>query len=157
MHIDLTTLSAEGVVYEGTEDAAILGLTAVDLCQPDGPIHYVLTARRVQRRVVVNGRVELRLTATCRRCGRTFSTVANETAFLYEYLPRVGQLELDVTPEIREAVLLRLPSHPLCSESCPGLCPHCGRDLRDGPCDCAAPDRPRSADPWAALDEWSEK
>jgi uncharacterized protein len=24
----------------------------------------------------------------------------------------------------------------LCREDCPGLCPQCGKPLREGPCDC---------------------
>jgi len=35
---------------------------------------------------------------------------------------------LDVTPLIREHVLLELPLKPLCREDCAGICPTCGLD-----------------------------
>ncbi len=38
--------------------------------------------------------------------------------------------------EFREAILVELPSRPLCSPDCKGLCPHCGADLNEGPCAC---------------------
>jgi uncharacterized protein len=42
--------------------------------------------------------------------------------------------ELNLAPAVREQILLSLPSAPLCSEDCKGLCPKCGKDLNDGDC-----------------------
>lgn len=39
--------------------------------------------------------------------------------------------------DIMEMLSLSLPMYHLCSEDCPGLCPHCGKRLRDGGCTCA--------------------
>ncbi|MRR10305.1 DUF177 domain-containing protein, partial [bacterium] len=44
--------------------------------------------------------------------------------------------EIDLWPELREAVLLALPLKPLCREDCRGICPACGRDLNEGSCGC---------------------
>lgn len=38
--------------------------------------------------------------------------------------------------EIMEEISLQLPTFVLCSEDCPGLCPKCGKPLRDGDCGC---------------------
>ena len=55
---------------------------------------------------------------------------------------------LDLTVEIREAVLVDIPIQQLCKDDCRGLCPTCGIDLNTGQCDCS-PDR---IDPrWEAL------
>ena len=43
---------------------------------------------------------------------------------------------LDVDDEIRETMVLSFPSKVLCDEECPGLCPKCGKPLREGPCSC---------------------
>ena len=65
-----------------------------------------------------------------------------------ETYPLKGEM-LDLRPLVRDAVLLELPIAPLCREDCAGLCPTCGADLNDGPCDCP----PTESDPrWAALD-----
>ena len=47
--------------------------------------------------------------------------------------------EIDLTPLIEEQALLALPTRPLCSEGCRGLCPRCGTNLNAGRCDCPAP------------------
>lgn len=43
---------------------------------------------------------------------------------------------LDVTELLRQALWLALPTQPLHSEDCRGLCPQCGHDLNTGPCGC---------------------
>ena len=40
---------------------------------------------------------------------------------------------LDLEPAVRDAVVLALPRVPLCSETCPGLCPQCGARLDADP------------------------
>lgn len=46
--------------------------------------------------------------------------------------------EASVIPDadIIEELSLELPSFTLCSEDCPGLCPKCGKPLKDGDCGC---------------------
>ena len=44
--------------------------------------------------------------------------------------------EIDVTPAIREELLLAAPRYVVCREECKGLCPQCGKDLNAGPCAC---------------------
>jgi uncharacterized protein len=43
---------------------------------------------------------------------------------------------LELTPMLREQLILASPMHPLCSEECLGLCARCGKDLNEGPCRC---------------------
>ena len=61
-------------------------------------------------------------------------------------LMREGMLEID--EELLEELLLCFPTKLLCSEDCPGLCPKCGKPLKDGDCSCEK----KEIDPrWAAL------
>lgn len=46
--------------------------------------------------------------------------------------------EIDLSPFIREEVLLALPMRPLCEENCRGLCAGCGADLNNEPCLCSS-------------------
>lgn len=55
---------------------------------------------------------------------------------------------IDLEPMVHDALLLELPLAPLCRESCAGLCPVCGGDRNESPCDCQAPVDPR----WATLE-----
>ena len=44
--------------------------------------------------------------------------------------------ELDVDLALGEELLLGFPTRLLCSEDCPGLCPHCGKPKAEGDCGC---------------------
>ena len=54
---------------------------------------------------------------------------------------------LDLREVLRQDVLITLPMHLLCREDCRGLCPTCGQDLNEGPCNCTPETDPR----WAGL------
>lgn len=54
---------------------------------------------------------------------------------------------IDLTEAIRQYTLLAIPMKPLCREDCAGLCPNCGHNLNQGPCDCS----PQETEP-----RWSE-
>lgn len=52
--------------------------------------------------------------------------------------------EINLSPFVREQVLLALPTRPLCVDSCRGLCVGCGADLNEESCRCSrAPGDPR--------------
>ena len=42
----------------------------------------------------------------------------------------------DLDALLRDDILLDLPTKFLCTDDCKGLCPTCGKDLNDGPCQC---------------------
>ncbi len=43
---------------------------------------------------------------------------------------------IDIADDVRQTLLLAVPLKLLCRNDCAGLCPHCGRDLNQGPCTC---------------------
>jgi uncharacterized protein len=45
---------------------------------------------------------------------------------------------IELAPMLREHIILASPMRPLCRENCAGLCPRCGKDLNEGPCQCPA-------------------
>jgi uncharacterized protein len=70
-----------------------------------------------------------------------------EVALNVRYIPSSVQ-DLDILPEVCEAIVFALPLVPLCRMDCPGLCPRCGSDLSSGACGC----KPMEQDtPWEAL------
>lgn len=44
--------------------------------------------------------------------------------------------EIDMRAGLEEQILLALPLRVVCDHACRGLCPRCGRNLNEGPCDC---------------------
>ena len=65
-----------------------------------------------------------------------------------EPLPEIVEDKLDLEPAIRDALVLEMPSIPLCRDDCEGLCAECGARLSD-----VDPDHSHAQpDPrWAAL------
>lgn len=61
--------------------------------------------------------------------------------------------EIDVTPAVREELVLAAPQYVSCREDCKGLCPQCGKDLNAGPCGCA----PATAAVWQPLRALKDK
>lgn len=147
--IEIPKIPEEGLEYDGQEPVEVFDLDPGSPYRPEGPMLYNLRALIVSGQLVVHGRVEGLFRAECCRCGVFYSTTVRESAFLRDYPLQAGQLEVDVTPELREALLLAMPRFPLCSETCSGLCPQCGRNLNEGPCGCRPPP---AIGGWAALD-----
>jgi uncharacterized protein len=54
---------------------------------------------------------------------------------------------VDLTFALREELILAVPPFVECRPDCKGLCPRCGANLNEGPCDCP----PRSDPRWDAL------
>ena len=96
--------------------------------------------------VLVSGVVTAPVSGECGRCLSPVSdslTVRLQELYVYpeastdhdeedEVLALVGD-HLDLTPALRDAVVLALPLTPLCNEDCQGLCITCGERLDDLP------------------------
>ncbi|MFC1862134.1 DUF177 domain-containing protein [Chloroflexota bacterium] len=55
---------------------------------------------------------------------------------------------LNLTEAVRQYAVLAIPMKPLCREHCAGLCPTCGCNLNQAPCNCPT----QTADPrWSTL------
>jgi len=53
---------------------------------------------------------------------------------------------------VREEIIVRTPMKPLCSEDCKGICPICGANKNENPCDCEKKER-RKNSPFAKLEK----
>ena len=92
-------------------------------------------------------------------------TVAAEGAISEEQLEEnldayamVRDGTLDIDEPLREELLICFPMRLLCSEDCPGLCPKCGKPLREGDCGCSKKEiDPRLAVLQTLLDDQSDK
>jgi uncharacterized protein len=101
----------------------------------------------ISGRLVVSGRVWMDARLRCSRCGESFSRRLDDPSFACcRETVTIGE-SVDLTEDIREAILLAFPSHPVCSEGCLGLCYLCGKNLNRGTCAC----KPPVDDRWAAL------
>ncbi len=151
--LSLALLEKQPIELAGEEPPELLGLEPDSPIVADHPIKYRLKAQKVSGGVLVEGRVATRIHGLCGRCLEPVKRKIEspELSLFFENPP--GE-ELDLTPEVREELLLELPMNLLCSESCRGLCPHCGVNRNLESCDCAEEETSASGEesPWRALD-----
>ena len=62
---------------------------------------------------------------------------------------------IEISPVVREQLLLGIPSHPLCHTSCKGICPQCGANLNNTSCQCDT--KKGSASKFEALKDFTVK
>jgi uncharacterized protein len=61
-----------------------------------------------------------------------------------------GEDFADLTPQMREDIILEVPQRALCQPSCKGLCPVCGKDRNKAVCGCKVSHEDLR---WHALDQ----
>jgi uncharacterized protein len=119
----------------------------------EAPVEVSVSFYRAGMELFFNGSLKARTGAVCARCAEEFD-VTSDRPFRFVLSPkavgygddplRAEDLEcslyegdqVDLSPLIREQVLLALPTRPLCQEDCRGLCPHCGANLNRTQCGC---------------------
>lgn len=113
-------------------------------------IQITATLQREGNTLRLDLSVEMLARFTCDRCGQPFSRrhrCLGDFFFAFDdgssrsdnrevaLIPRRA-LELDISQEIRDLVILGLPIRILCREDCKGLCPDCGANLNFENCSC---------------------
>jgi len=149
-HIHLATLPAGRSRIEAEADPAAVGL-------PDewvGPVTAGLTLDKANDQITVRGMVKGVARLECVRCLRVFDQPVEAELLVYadragssrrgdeeddlerdQYMKFHDGRQLDLGGDIREMLLLEAPFTPHCREDCLGLCPKCGADLNEGPCE----------------------
>ncbi len=119
-----STVRLEGRTYPGGTgiDARGRGDTG-----GDAVVNYDVTAEVMEKAVLVQGRIGLKLNCECVRCLKPFEYRLDlrDWACL---MPLEGDEKavvtndcVDLTPQLREDILLGFPQHPLCKPECGGL------------------------------------
>jgi uncharacterized metal-binding protein YceD (DUF177 family) len=98
-----------------------------DVVQTDGPLAYDLGAESLDGAILVRGELSLPLEFTCVRCLKKFKRALALEDWIC-HVPLTGEDAVPVsndlvnlTPLVREDILLALPQHPLCEPECGGL------------------------------------
>lgn len=148
MKINIHLVPEEGQQIDGEDPASIL-----DVQDPgwnfEKPVVHSMFAQLLNDALLVTGRVWTDGKVRCSRCLQEFSRRLEVTDFVFHH-PLTSQDIVDLTPEIRESILLEIPQKPLCRADCRGLCPVCGIDLNKQSCNCA---RDTTSVHWAGLDK----
>jgi len=103
-----------------------------------------LRLSRTKEGILVQGKLDVGMTGECYRClDPVTQNVTLELEELYVYAPQAGSelvidetAVLDLSPLLRDEVLIITSRGMLCRGGCKGLCPNCGTNLNKETCDC---------------------
>jgi uncharacterized protein len=134
LKIDAQRIPPEGLSLEGEIDPRELDLET-EVVRFKRPIKIKADVSKITNVVNVDSALEGLLQMNCSRCLIEFEADFRKSLrFTYP----VNKLEpvIDLGQDIREEIILDYPVKPLCSPSCKGLCPKCGKNLNEGVCNC---------------------
>lgn len=151
--VNLSLLRDGATRLEAEADASALDLPAEEW---PGAVRGDFTVEKSGDRVSVRGTLEAVARLECVRCLEPFdwpirtpfevfaersgsTRRGDEEALERDDLMRFHDgRQLDLRGDVREALLVEVPMTPRCREECRGLCPRCGANLNQGPCNCSA-------------------
>ena len=128
LSVNLHHLESDEIRLQGELPAAELDFGLKDeMIRAEKPLRYDLTVERLDDSLLLTGSLRLVLDCLCVRCLKSF-----ERELVLEdwtcHLPLAGEEKarvendcVDLTPIVREDMLLEFPQHPMCKPECAGL------------------------------------
>ena len=153
MKIHLRQIPEDGLHLETEESADFLQLRAEDHVRPVGPVRYSLDVGLSGDGLWVTGELWLDLELQCVRCLEPFIYPLHVSDIALQ-VERPSTETVDLTPELREDILLALPAHPHCDWSGERVCP--GRvetSEETAGLGSSSDDRPQLPSAWEKLDQ----
>ena len=128
LKINLRHLEEKEQELSGEISVKDLELDGLDeLIHAEQPVKYQLVAHKLGEQILARGRLSLSLRCECARCLKSYDFEINlsqwDCCLPLEGEDRVEVLNdcVDLTPWVREDILLEFPQHPLCENNCAGL------------------------------------
>ena len=116
--IDTARLARDGERIEGEVDVVDLDEKFV---KPFGGVRYSLDLHLFGSELLVRGTLEQDFDLVCSRCGKDFDDTIKVDDFTASFEIPEDDPEVDLTEELRESIILALPTYPVCDETCPGV------------------------------------
>ena len=143
MKIHLKQIPAEGLHVEGEEDCPLTELEAEEIgCA--GPLQYSMDVGMAEGALWANGSLSQRVELRCVSCLEKFVHQIRVLGFAV-HSDLEGPEVVDLTPFIREDLLLNLPAHPRCDRDGGRVC--------KGKISQMSPMKTKQESDWSALDK----
>ena len=116
--VDASRVAPEGEEIEG--EVAAVNLDE-EFVKSFGGVRYRLFAQVFGTELLVRGHLEQDFDLVCSRCGKDFDDTVKVDDFMISREIDEKSPEVDLTDEVRESIILALPTYPVCAEACPGV------------------------------------
>ncbi len=136
MKIQLDRIPYEGSHFIEEDPVAPYELTYTDFKFKD-PIYLDISAHIVSGNLVVSGKISTKVHMSCSLCLKPFTRTWADPSYHFDCEVLQPHDTIDLTENIREAIIVGLPVKPLCREDCKGLCPSCGTNWNSASCGCS--------------------
>jgi uncharacterized protein len=154
--VNLRHLDEHEIELKGELPAEELDLDLRDeMVRAEKPLRYKLSVEKLHDELLVQGSLRLPLKCQCVRCLKEFEYQLKIEHWA-QSLPLAGEEKVsvindsvDLTPIVREDILLEFPQHPLCETDCRGL-PKTTLGKAKKP---SGTGQDESSSAWAALDK----
>ncbi len=147
--IELAGMPSEGKKISGELPSSLLDIADESFFKIGRVFYYNLTVQTVPGELIVMGRLGLDVEYVCSMCSERFEMRVEENAFSAVCEIKAGDESVDLTADVREAILLAFSAYPVCKPDCKGICVQCGKNLNEGSCGCKASE---TDDRWGKLD-----
>lgn len=126
--VNLRHLQAHNAHLQGELSVEDLDIDSRDeVIQVNQPLQYDLEVQKIEGGLLLQGRLHVLLDCRCVRCLKAFQTPVDLKHWTFlvplegeEMAPVVSDC-VDLTPFVREDILLEFPRHPVCDPECRGL------------------------------------
>lgn len=137
LSVNLRHLENRNLVLRGELSLAELDLDIRDeMIRVTQPVGYDIEIEKLDDALLVRGALHVALDCECVRCLKKFKRALDFENWTL-HLPLEGEEQVsvdndcvDLTPFVREDILLGFPQHPLCKPDCVGLKPKTGRSKK---------------------------
>ena len=120
LNVYLSEVTDDGLELSGTLDDSIYGFED-EFLKPFAGLRYELGVLHVGSELLVRGKIEQDFEAACSRCGEDFDFTVKIDDFTASFAVDEKTEFVELTTELRECILLILPTYPVCREDCPGI------------------------------------
>lgn len=148
MKVHLRQIPEDGLHLEGEEDCPIPELASEEIICA-GPLSYSLDLGISEEALWANGKLSQPVELACVSCLERFVYTIEVPEFAI-HTELGGPETLDLTPFVREDILLNLPAYPRCDRTGDHVCPAAG--LHQASADDPEVEEARKPD-WSALDK----
>jgi uncharacterized protein len=152
-------IDVDRIPEEGLEISKEFEFFTEDLVEENAvflkPVNVEAAVKKIGEELLIKGQIRATLNFVCCRCLTPFEFPV-DSRFDLVYLPEELEVakdhleqddmnrlfyykrHLDLKEVILEQLNLTFPLRPLCSKACQGICPVCGKLIKEGKCSCTA-------------------